>query len=102
LDLLAVLFDWTFATKEASLAHVGEGGKMDEDRRELIRSLFAAATARLETAHEIAIDGQSADLSFSEYQACAGKLCSISADIDALAIAAAALSRIPGSSSDEI
>ena len=77
-------------------------GEMDEDRRELIRSLFAAATARLETAHEIAIDGQSAGLSFSEYQACAGKLCSISADIDALAIAAAALSRIPGSSNDQI
>ena len=69
---------------------------------EPIRSLFAAATARLETAHEIAIDGQSAGLSFSEYQACADKLCSISADIDALATAMAALTRIPGSSSDEI
>ncbi len=64
-------------------------GEMDEERRELIRSLFAAATARLETAHETAIDGQSAGLSFSEYQACAGKLCSISADIDALANAVA-------------
>ena len=77
-------------------------GEMDEDRRELIRSLFAAATARLETAHEIATDGQSAGLNFSEYQACADKLCLIGADIEALAITAAVLSRTPGSSSDEI
>ncbi len=75
---------------------------MDEDHRELVRRLFVAATARLETAHEFAIDGQSAGLSFSEYQACANKLCSISADIDALANAVAVLSQIPGSSSDEI
>ena len=75
---------------------------MDEDHRELIRGLFVVVTELSETAQEIAIDGQSAGFSFSEYQACAGKLCSISADIDALAIAAAALSRIPGSSSDEI
>ena len=74
--------------------------EIDEDRRELVRGLFAAATARLETAHEIAIDGQSAGLSFSEYQACADKLCSISADIETLANAIAVLSRIPGSSSD--
>ncbi len=77
-------------------------GVMDEDRRELIRGLFAAATARLETAHEIAIGGQSAGLSFNEYQARADKLCSISAGIDALANAVAVLSRIPGSSNDEI
>ena len=34
-------------------------GEMDEDHRELIRGLFSAATAHLETAHETAIDGQS-------------------------------------------
>ena len=77
-------------------------GEMDDDHRELIRSLFAAATACLETAHETAVDGQSAGLGFSEYQASADKLCSISADVDALANAVAVLSRIPGSSSDEI
>ena len=32
---------------------------MDENRRELVRRMFAAATALIETAHEAAIAGQS-------------------------------------------
>ena len=36
---------------------------MDEDHRELLRRLFAAATELTETAHEAAIAGQSETLS---------------------------------------
>ncbi len=74
-------------------------GEMDDDRRDLIRGLFAAATAHLETAHETTTDGQSAKLSSSEYQACADKLRSISAEIEALANSVTVLARTAGSSS---
>ncbi len=54
-----VSYPWTSAANEAFLAHIGEERGMDNDYRELAHRLFAAATAMLEDAIEIALAGQS-------------------------------------------
>ena len=90
-----MLFDWTSATKEASLAHVGEGSVMDDDHRELVRRLFAAATEFIEAAHEAAVAGQSADIVAEDYGAAARRLQAMARDIAALAEAAMIVA-VPG------
>ncbi len=40
---------------------------MDDDHRELVRRLFAAATALIETAHDAAIAGQSGAIAAGDY-----------------------------------
>ncbi len=47
---------------------------MDDDHRELLRRLFAAATALIETAHEAATAGQSEALTAGDYATAAGRL----------------------------
>ena len=58
---------------------------MDDDHRELVRRLFAAATEMTETAHEAAIAGQSEALTAEAYAAAARRLQGTARDIAALA-----------------
>ena len=64
---------------------------MDENRRELVRRMFAAATALIETAHEAAIAGQSEALTARAYAGAARRLQAAARDIAALAEAAAVI-----------
>ena len=64
---------------------------MDEDHRELLRRLFAAATELTETAHEAAIAGQSETLTAGAYAGAARRLQAAARDIAALAEAAAVI-----------
>ena len=61
---------------------------MDEDHRELLRRLFAAATELTETAHEAATAGQSEALTAGDYAEAARRLQGAARDIAALAEAA--------------
>ncbi len=61
---------------------------MDEDHRELVRRLFAAATAVTDTAHEAATAGQSEALTAEAYAGAARRLQAAARDIAALAEAA--------------
>ncbi len=61
---------------------------MDDDHRELVRRLFAAATARIEAAHDAAVAGQSSEIVAGDYAAVARRLQAVARDIVALAEAA--------------
>jgi len=61
---------------------------MDDDHRELVRHLFAAATARIEAAHDAAVAGQSSEIAAGDYAAVARRLQAAAQDIAALAEAA--------------
>ncbi|MEE9249891.1 MAG: hypothetical protein V3U93_02035 [Alphaproteobacteria bacterium] len=61
---------------------------MDDDHRELVRRLFAAATEMTETAHEAAIAGQSEALTAGDYAKAARRLQAAARGIAALAEAA--------------
>ena len=61
---------------------------MDDDHRELVRRLFAAATALIETAHEAAAAGQSGEIAAGDYAAAARTLQATARDAAALAEAA--------------
>ncbi len=61
---------------------------MDDDHRELVRRLFAAATALTETAHEAATAGQSKALTAGDYARAAERLLGAARGIAALAEAA--------------
>ena len=58
---------------------------MDDDHRELVRRLFAAATARIEAAHDAAVTGQSGEIACGDYAAAACRLQAAARDIAALA-----------------
>ncbi len=47
---------------------------MDDDHRELVRRLFAAATALIETAHDAAVTGQSGAIAAGDYAEAAHRL----------------------------
>ena len=64
---------------------------MDEDHRELVRRLFAAATEITETAHEAAIAGQAAALTAGDYANAAHRLQGATRRLAALAEAAAVI-----------
>ncbi len=64
---------------------------MDDDHRELVRHLFAAATALIETAHDAAIAGQSGAIAAGDYAEAAHRLQGAARDIAALAEAAAVI-----------
>ena len=64
---------------------------MDEDHRELVRRLFAAATEMTETAHESTIAGQSKALTAGDYANAAHRLQGAARDIAALAEAVAVI-----------
>ena len=63
-------------------------GTMDAEQRELLRLLFAEATARIEAAHESAVAGQSAGLAVDDYAGAARRLRAAAQDVAALAEAA--------------
>ncbi len=64
---------------------------MDDDHRELVRRLFAAATTLIETAHEAAIAGQSEALTARAYAEAARQLEAAAHSLAALAEAAAVI-----------
>ena len=64
---------------------------MDEDHRELVRRLFAAAAEMTEAAHEAAIAGLSEALTAGDYAKAAQRLQGAARDIAALAEAAVAI-----------
>ena len=72
---------------------------MDDDRRELLSRLFAAATELVETAHEAAVAGQSVALTADGYARAAHRLRAAAADAAALADAAIIIAR-PGPGND--
>ncbi len=61
---------------------------MDDDHRELVRLLFAAATEMTETAHEAAIAGQSEALTAKAYAEAARRLRGAARSLTALTEAA--------------
>lgn len=61
---------------------------MDTEQTELLRLLFAEATARIETAHECAVAGQSGGLAADDYAGTARRLQAAAQDVVALAEAA--------------
>ncbi len=68
---------------------------MDDERRELLSQLFAAATELVETAHEAAVAGQSGALTAGGYARDARRLRSALSDATVLADAAIVVVR-PG------
>ncbi len=58
---------------------------MDDDHRELVRRLLAAATARIEAAHDASVTGQSGEIDRRDYAAAACRLQAAARDIAALA-----------------
>ncbi len=64
---------------------------MDDDHRELVRRLFAAATALIETAHDAAVAGQSSAIAAGDYATVAHRLQGAARDIATLAEAAAVI-----------
>ena len=64
---------------------------MDDDHREIVRRLFAAATALIETAHDAAIAGQSGAIAAGDYAEASQRLQGAARDIAALAEAAAVI-----------
>ncbi len=61
---------------------------MDDDHRELVRGLFAAATALIETAHDAAVAGQSGEIAAGDYAEAARRLQATARDVAVLAEAA--------------
>jgi hypothetical protein len=70
---------------------------MDEDHRELVRRLFAAATVLIETAHEAAIAGQSEVLTAGDYAKTTHRLRGAARSLAALVEAAAAIAGLSDS-----
>ncbi len=61
---------------------------MDDDHRELVRRLFAAATELIETAHDAAVAGQSGEIAGRDYAAAARRLHATARNIAVIAEAA--------------
>ncbi len=61
---------------------------MDDDHRELVRRLFAAATALIEIAHDATVAGQSGAIAAGDYAEAAHRLLGPARDIASLAEAA--------------
>ncbi len=61
---------------------------MDDDHRELVRHLFAVATALIETAHKAAAAGQCGEIAGRDYAAAARRLHATARDVAVLAEAA--------------
>ncbi len=61
---------------------------MDDDHRELVRRLFAAATELIETAHDATVAGQSSEIVAEDYAETARRLHATARDVAILAEAA--------------
>ena len=88
------MFDWTFAAKEACLGRDGEGPAMDDDIRDLVNRLFAAVTAMLEDAIEVAVAGQSPRLSPAQLADTGRRLQVVPRDIAVVVEAAAIVANV--------
>ncbi len=64
---------------------------MDDDHRELVRRLFAAAMALIEIAHDAAVAGQPGAIAAGDYAKAARRLQGAARDIATLAEAAAVI-----------
>ena len=64
---------------------------MDKDRRELVRRMFAAVTALIETAHDAAVAGQPGVIAARDYAEAAQRLQGAARSLTALAEAAAVI-----------
>ena len=64
---------------------------MDDDHWELVRRLFAAATALIETAHDAAVAGQPGVIAARDYAEAAQRLRGAARSLTALAEAAAVI-----------
>ena len=69
---------------------------MGDEDHELVRRLFAAATAILEDAHEVAISGQAKDIDARGVRLAARRLRQGARDVETLATAAIILARETG------
>ena len=67
---------------------------MDDDRRELLRRLFVAATELIETAHDAATTGQFGELAADEYADTARRLIEAADEVAALADAAMVIAHL--------
>ena len=61
---------------------------MDDDHRELVRRLFAAARELIETAHNAAVAGQSSEIAAEDHAEAARRLQAAAQDVAVLAEAA--------------
>ncbi len=61
---------------------------MDDEHRELVRRLFAAATELIETAHDATVAGQSSEIVAEDYAETARRLHATARDVAVLAEAA--------------
>ncbi len=61
---------------------------MDDDHRELVRRLFAAATELIESAHEATVAGQSGEITAEAYAEAARRLQATARDVAVFADAA--------------
>ncbi len=69
---------------------------MDDDHRELVRRLFAAATELIETAHDAAVAGQSGEIAAEDYADRARLLHAATRDIAVIAEAAMIVANLDG------
>ncbi len=58
---------------------------MDDDHRELVRRLFAAATELIETAHDATVAGQSSEIVAEDYAETARRFHATARDVAVLA-----------------
>ncbi len=58
---------------------------MDDDHRELVRCLFAAAAELIETAHDATVTGQSSEIAAEDYAETARRLHATARDVAVLA-----------------
>ncbi len=58
---------------------------MDDDHRELVRRLFVAAAALIETAHDASVAGQSGEIAGEDYAEAARRLQATARDVAVLA-----------------
>jgi RNA polymerase sigma-70 factor (ECF subfamily) len=84
---------WTSLPRRASVPR--RRGIMGDEEHELVRRLFAAATAILEDAHEVAISGQAEGLEARTVRLAARQLRQGARDVETLATAAIILVREP-------
>ena len=69
---------------------------MDDDHRELVRRMFAAAMELIETAHDAAVAGQSGEIAAEDYADHARLLHAATRDIAVIAEAAMIVANLDG------
>ncbi len=93
-------FRLDFRREESVPAAGFRGGGMDDDKRALLRRLFAVATEIAESAHDAAIKGQSARLTAQDYADAARRLQATARNVAVLAEAATVIAEHSATSPD--